>query len=120
MARDEVFSEEMDSILMAISDLVEKKESGISFIDKGRMMEMYASNEILQTILRDSKAKIQFLPHNKYASVGVIRILAKKIDIKQTKLLSQALKFASNFEIYPRTDGRFMLALTFYGLTKKV
>jgi len=50
----------------------------------------------------------------------VIRILAKRLVIRDPAAFARATALASNYEIYPRTDGTIMFALTFYGMTKKL
>ena len=92
----------------------------VSFADAEREKEFQTCFALLKTALKGSRARIQCVPHDNSASVGVIRILAKRLVIRDPAAFARATALASNYEIYPRTDGTIMFALTFYGMTKKL
>lgn len=58
--------------------------------------------------------------HEPFNSMGSISIIGKKLSIKDTKQFIKAVKLASNFNVYPRTDGTARMDFTFYGLTKTI
>ena len=108
------------SLAYAGKDKMKAEECRVSYVDAEREMEYQTCCELLKTALKGSKAKIQCVPHDNSASVGVIRILAKRLIIRDPTAFARATALASNYEVYPRTDGTIMFALTFYGMTKKL
>lgn len=109
---------EMDFILKTISGAIENDERGVSIADPQRMREFIKSETLLRRSLGGQGLKIEAIPHDDYASVGTIRVKAKTLIVREPTWFARAVSMASNYEVYPRTDGKIMLALTFYGMTK--
>ena len=112
--------EMMDAILRAVTEQIEKEENGVSFLNLRREKEYRACCKVLEQLMKGSDARIQYVPHDGLASVGVIRVTSKGFTVRDPALFVMATSFASNYEIYPRTDGSIMFALTFYGMTNRV
>ena len=111
---------EMDEIISRIGAMIAEQESGLSVVDAQRVKEFIACETYLRTQLRGTGIKIEAIPNDGYASSGVIRVTAKELVVDDPERFVKMTELASNFEIYPRTDGKLMFALTFYGMTKKV
>lgn len=112
--------DDTDDFIRALGEQIARDESGVSIANKTREREFQVCAEYLKKTVKGRGVKIQCVPHDGYASVGVIRILANDFTVMKTDEFAAAVKLASNYEIYPRTDGKVMFALTFYGMTKKV
>lgn len=112
--------DDTDDFIRAVGERIAAEESGISIANPTREKEFQVCADYLKKTLRGHRLKIQCEPHDGYASVGVIRVLAEDFTVMKTDEFAAAVKLASNYEIYPRTDGKVMFALTFYGMTKKV
>lgn len=110
----------IDSILDAIGEFIEREESGVSVINMKRAKEFATCDYLLRHTLRGRGIKIETVPHDSFGSAGVIRISANSLSIREPMKFARALKLASNYEIYPKLDGKIMLALTFYGMTDKI
>lgn len=48
---------------------------------------------------------------------GSVTVSAKDINITNTAAFKKAAQLASNFEIYPKTNGKVDMSFGFYGLT---
>lgn len=121
--REEMTGEELreiDSILDAIGEMIERGEGGVSAIDMSRVHDFVTCESVLRRVLRGRGLKIEAIPHDGFGSVGVIRVLASGLSIRDPQKFADAVSLASNYEIYPRTDGKIMFALTFYGMTNKI
>ncbi len=112
--------EAMDEILRLVAEEIEREESGLSVMDPRRMEELYESFEALKQLLKGSGARIECVPHDGFASVGTVSVTARNLRVTDPQLFLKAVSRASNWEIYPRTDGFFVLSLTFYGMTHRI
>ncbi len=50
--------------------------------------------------------------------MGVVSINGKSIEFVNTELFANIAKIASNFEVFPKTDGTTQINFTFHGLRK--
>ena len=109
---------QFDKLVEDFRTIMENSDDSLSVVNLERMREMYRCYGMLKTVFQGQKVKIDFCPHDGSASIGKIEILVNKsLKIRNTKLFHDAVKFASNYEIYPRTDGKIAFNLMFYGLT---
>lgn len=111
--------EQLKEILSSVADIIENEESGVSFANTKRIGEFYTCSELIRYALNGEGIDISVIAHDKFASVGTIRVTGKRFSVTDTPLFARALRMASNYEMYPRLDGTLVLALTFYGLTDK-
>ena len=111
--------EEADEILKRVVKAIEEEESGVSFVNTERVKEFVTCEMALRELLKGSRSTMEVVPHDGFSSVGVIRVLTEGFTIKDTQSFAEATSLASNYEIYARTDGKLMFALTFYGMTTK-
>lgn len=109
----------LDAIMKKIWEAIMKEESGVQVTDPKRMSQFMACDEVMKQTIRGKNVRIESIPHSNYASVGVIRITAKEFTVTDPKLFAMASALASNFEMYPKLDGTMVMALTFYGMTRK-
>lgn len=118
-----VFTEEeqweTDEIILRLGEMIAEQESGISVVDTQRVNAFVTCETYLRTYLRGKGIKIEAIPNDGYASVGVIRVSAKELWVEDPGLFARMTGLASNYEVYPRVDGKLMFALTFYGMTRK-
>ena len=112
-------SEQLKEILSSVAEIIENEESGVSFANAQRVGEFYACGEMIRYALDGDGIDISVIAHDKFASVGTIRVIGRRFSVTDTQLFAKALRMASNYELYPRLDGALVLALTFYGLTEK-
>ena len=110
---------EMDEILKRVMDAIVEDESGTQLTNPKRMREFLACGEVMKKLFQGRGNKVQVVPHDDFPSVGTIRVFTKQLSISDPLLFYEAASLSSNYEIYPKLDGTVVLALTFYGLTKK-
>ena len=120
MNSEENAKKELDELLLSVAKAIEEDEAGIQIVNPKRMQEFLACGEAMKHMFRVSGTKVIISPHNMYPSVGTIEIVTKKLKFDNIELFTLASGLASNYDVYPKLDGTIVLALTFYGLTKKV
>ena len=119
MTNEEKARQELDAIMRRVLDAIIADEAGAQVVDPKRMREFLACGEVMKKLFHGRGTKVQVVPHDDFPSVGTIRVFTKRLDISDPLLFYEAASLSSNYEIYPKLDGTLVLALTFYGLTKK-
>ena len=110
-----------DLLLALAGGLLAANSGGVRILDPARMRGFLECERELKAVLGGSPGAVRADTGEVYdKGIGVIRVCAEQLDTRYCRLFAGALSRADNYEIYPRTDGRVMLALTFYGITRKV
>ncbi len=52
--------------------------------------------------------------------MGSVSVTGKHIDMKTVVWLVRSAELASNFEVYPKTDGTVCMTFPFHGLTRPI
>ena len=114
--------EEDDTIneaLLSLAKAVERDENRTSILNYTTLKIMQFSYKVLKGMLCDKDVSITYTLHKPYTSMGYISITSRsEIIIDDTEAFAVISKFASNIEIYKRTDGIIQINLTYHGLTK--
>ena len=118
MDTDEIFDEEMDEILKEIGRRFQEESKGTHIVNPKRMREFMACEEAMKRLFPG--AMMEVLPQKNTPDKGVIRVFAKRLDVRDTKLFAAAAALADNYEIYTKTNGTVVLALMFYDMSIKV
>lgn len=112
-------SKEKYSFIDELARKVEEDESKPSEAIEEReklVKDVYA---LVQSIVSGEDVRVTCELHLPYPSVGSVSVIGKGIEIENSALLARAIGAASNFEVYPKTDGTVQMNLTFHGLTRK-
>lgn len=75
--------------------------------------------EVMKKISKGKDLDIRYSLHDPFPSLGYVTIEGKSIEIKDPFVFSEVSKCAANINIYPKTNGKVCLDLTFHGLAKK-
>lgn len=109
-----------DSIIFEIGRLAELENGKTSIIVPQRMMQLAYAYKILKSITDGINVKVTYTLHEPYNFVGSISIEGDSLEFCNTELFAKAAQLASNFEIYPKTDGTVQMNFAFYGLTRTI
>jgi len=115
----EDLDEETKAILEAISEAVEAEAAEPQILNVQRMHDMVQAYSALKNIA-DDDWKISSFPHAPYPSMGVISVEADDIIVTDMAELNKVFAKASNIEIYPLTNGKIRMSVTFHGITNKI
>lgn len=114
---EEEMAAELDEILLALAEDIQKDESRASILNPLRMREILYTYKAMKYLARGSHAKVTYKLHKPYQSMGSVSVTGSIILIRNLESFIHAAKFASNFEVYPKTDGTVCMTFTFHGLT---
>lgn len=102
-----------------IMEAVEQIDQMTQIIIPARVNEFTKAYGIIKKACNKTGLKVSFGIFEPLKSFGHIDIEGKKIDIDCTNI-SEAFSLANNIEIYPLTNNKIRITLTFHGLTKVV
>ena len=122
---DDELEEATESLLDAIAEEVEDDESRTSIIDPLRMRAIQHTYKAISYLVqnsRTSKAKVSYKLNEPFQSMGSVTVSCKHITLRRGDMrwFMLAVKLASNFEIYPKTDGTINITFTFHNLTQPI
>ena len=107
-----------DDILNKLKELVEKGDTIVRVPNEEKVALVKRLYEITKNITSDADVKLRLF--EPFSNMGAISIEGKKPLIEDTGLFAEIAKYASNFNVYARLDGRVHIDFTFYGLTVPV
>ncbi len=88
-------------------------------VSPGRVRELENAGKILRNMIAEEAVTVECKLHKPLNSMGSVKLRGKSILIKDTKtLVGIARDGASNFAVYPNTDGTVEVVLTYHGLTE--
>lgn len=108
--------DEIEETIKALAREIEEQEQEPQVLNLPRMHQMVQAYKQLQCIACDDW-KITTMVHKPLTSMGTICIEAEDLVFDQMKVISNALANASNMEIFPLTNGKIRMTITFHGLT---
>lgn len=128
MNRDELFNTEfaddaevedmLNNLVSAIGFKAEAEDMETQMINPYRIQEILYTYKVLKYLTKGSKAKVTYDLHKPYKSMGYVSIESENLLFKNMKWFLKAVEMSSNFEVYPKTNGRVQMNFTFHGLTK--
>ena len=114
---DEEVEEMLDAIVTATAEEIAEDESRTSIINPFRVKQLLFIYKAMKYMMRGRRVKVSYKLHEPYQSMGSVSITGADIELKNPAWFSKAVKFASNFEVYPKTDGTVCMTFTFHNLT---
>lgn len=109
-----------DGLLKAVFKAIQKDEAGVHMEDPVRKNQFRKCAEEMKKLFGSVAQKIEVVPHTEFPSCGDITVYTKEFVVNDPIAFVRAAELASNYEIYSQLDGTIVLALTFYGMTKKI
>ena len=110
---------ELDELIDCIGQWILEDEQQPSTLQPIRLQMMNFSYRILKRIAEENGMTVSYELHKPFQSMGNICLEGEDLVFLQCKQLARAISFADNIDVFPLTNGRIRLVLTFYGLTKK-
>lgn len=74
---------------------------------------------LIKKITKGDDLKISYGLHDPFQSMGYISFEGRNIEITDPLVFVEAARYAANLNIYPKTNGKVCMDLTFHGLAKK-
>lgn len=114
---DEQAEEELDALIECIKEQIDTSETKSSILDAQKLKMIAYTYKVLKYITKGTKAKVVYKLNKPFQSMGSVSVTGKDIMFKNPKWFVAAVKLASNFNVYPKTDGSVRMDFTFHQLT---
>lgn len=115
---------ESDEEAMAFVDEVvteiANSEAGTSVTIPERVKRVEVAYKALRLIAKGKDVYVTYELNAPYTSMGSVSIVGKEVIITNPALFAKVAEMASNFEVYPKTNGTVEMNFTFHNLTRKV
>ena len=119
-ASDSEIEEAMDSLVISVANDIAQDESRTSIINPYRMQQLLYTYKVMKYLMKGTSAKVTYKLHEPYQSMGSVSVTGKDIEFKKVSWFLRAAELASNYEVYPNTDGTVCMTFTFHGITTPI
>lgn len=119
-ASDSEIEEAMDSLVISVANDIAQDESRTSIINPYRMQQILYTYKVMKYLMNGTSAKVTYKLHEPYQSMGSVSVTGKDIEFKKVSWFIRAAELASNYEVYPKTDGTVCMTFTFHGITTPI
>lgn len=119
-ASDSEIEEAMDSLVISVANDIAQDESRTSIINPYRMQHLLYTYKVMKYLMKGTSAKVTYKLHEPYQSMGSVSVTGKDIEFKKISWFLRAAELASNYEVYPKTDGTACMTFTFHGITTPI
>lgn len=119
-ASDSEIEEAMDSLVISVANDIAQDESSTSIINPYRMQQLLYTYKVMKYLMKGTSAKVTYKLHEPYQSMGSVSVTGKDIEFKKVSWFLRAAELASNYEVYPKTDGTVCMTFTFHGITTPI
>lgn len=119
-ASDSEIEEAMDSLVISVANDIAQDESRTSIINPYRMQQLLYTYKVMKYLMKGTSAKVTYKLHEPYQSIGSVSVTGKDIEFKKVSWFLRAAELASNYEVYPKTDGTVCMTFTFHGITTPI
>lgn len=119
-ASDSEIEEAMDSLVISVANDIAQDESRTSIINPYRMQQLLYTYKVMKYLMKGTSAKVTYKLHESYQSMGSVSVTGKDIEFKKVSWFIRAAELASNYEVYPKTDGTVCMTFTFHGITTPI
>ena len=117
---DAEVEEMLDNLVTTIGDEAAADDSQTAIINPYRIQQVLYTYKVLKYLTKGTKAKVSYELHAPYKSMGSVSIVGSDLLFRNTEWFMKAVELASNFEVYPKTDGTVQMDFTFHGLTRAI
>ena len=116
---DEVWAM-LDNVVVTVGESIVADESKPAIIDPIKVQQMQFAYGVLKYLTKNTDANLSYALHEPFKSMGSISVEGKNLAFTNAEWFSRAAEFASNTEVYPLTNGKVRMTLTFHGLVRPV
>lgn len=117
---DAEVEEMLDNLVTTIGDEAAADDSQTAIINPYRIQQVLYTYKVIKYLTKGTKARVTYTLHEPYKSMGVVSVVGSDLLFRNTEWFMKAVELASNFEVYPKTDGTVQMDFTFHGLTRAI
>lgn len=117
---DSEVEEMLDHLVTTIGDEAAADDRRTAIINPYRIQQVLYTYKVVKYLTKGTAAKVTYTLHEPYRSMGVVSVVGSDLLFRNTEWFVKAIELASNFEVYPKTDGTVQINFTFHGLTRAI
>ena len=110
----------LDSVVVTVGEAIAVEESKPAVLNPIKIQQMQFSYGVIKYLTQNTDAKMSYALNEPFKSMGSISVEGKNLAFTNSEWFARACEFASNTEVYPLTNGKVRLTLTFHGLVRPV
>lgn len=110
----------LDSVVVTVGEAIAVDESKPAVLNPIKIQQMQFSYGVIKYLTQNTDAKMSYALNEPFKSMGSISVEGKNLAFTNSEWFARACEFASNTEVYPLTNGKVRLTLTFHGLVRPV
>ncbi len=110
----------LDNVVVTVGEAIEVDESKPAVLNPIKIQQMQFSYGVIKYLTQNTDIKLSYALNEPFKSMGSITVEGKCLTFTNSEWFARAAEFASNTEIYPLTNGKVRLTLTFHGLVRPV
>ena len=106
-----------ESLTDFIGEQAENDNNRTAMVNPNRIKAVLYTYKLLKYLTKGTIAKVTYTLNEPYRSMGSVTVVGKNLTFSNPEWFMVAVKSASNFNVYPKTDGTVQMDFTFHGLT---
>ena len=110
----------LDNVVITVGEAIAVDESKPAVLNPIKIQQMQFSYGVIKYLTQNTDAKMSYALNEPFKSMGSISVEGKNLAFTNSEWFARACEFASNTEVYPLTNGKVRLTLTFHGLVRPV
>lgn len=110
----------LDNVVVTVGEAIAVDESKPAVLNPIKIQQMQFSYGVIKYLTQNTDAKMSYALNEPFKSMGSISVEGKNLAFTNSEWFARACEFASNTEVYPLTNGKVRLTLTFHGLVRPV
>lgn len=114
---DETDDDTISNLLRCIGEQAEIENNRNAVLDPKRAEELIKAYRILTHITKGTSAKVTCTMNEPYVSMGVVSVEGIDLTFRNPNMFRAVAGLASNFNVYPKTNGIVHMDFTFHNLT---
>lgn len=110
----------LDNVVVTVGEAIAVDEDKPAVLNPIKIQQMQFSYGVIKYLTQNTDIKLSYALNEPFKSMGSITVEGKCLTFTNSEWFARAAEFASNTEIYPLTNGKVRLTLTFHGLVRPV
>lgn len=116
---DEVWAM-IDNTVVTVGEAILADESKPAMLVPHKIQQMQFAYGVAKYLTKGTDAKVTYSLNEPFKSMGSISIEGTKLAFTNSEWFARAAEFASNTEVYPLTNGKVKMTMTFHGLVRNI
>lgn len=114
---DSEVEEMLESLTLLIAEQADTDDNRTSVVNINRIKSVLYTYKVMSYLTKGISAKVTYKLNEPYKSMGSVSVVGKNLMFENPKWFMAAVKLASNFNVYPKSNGTVQMDFTFHGLT---